>query len=104
LARVAIEVRQWLRNLGLEQYAPLFHDNDIDGAMLHRLTADDLRDLGITSVGHRRRLLDAVAAPNADEAGAKRAETLPVSAEAERRQLTILFLRRRWLDGAGDAA
>ena len=45
--------------LGLEQYVPAFRANDIDAEVLRRLTADDLRELGITSIGHRRRLLDA---------------------------------------------
>jgi hypothetical protein len=48
--------------LGLERYAAAFRDNDIDDAVLQRLTAEDLRELGIASVGHRRRLLDAIAA------------------------------------------
>jgi SAM domain (Sterile alpha motif) len=48
--------------LGLERYAAAFRDNDINDAVLQRLTAEDLRELGIASVGHRRRLLDAIAA------------------------------------------
>ena len=59
---MAIEITDWLRRLGLEQYTATFHDNDIDAAVLPRLTAEDLRELGVTSVGHRRRLLDAIAA------------------------------------------
>jgi hypothetical protein len=57
-----MNVAEWLRGLRLEQYAPAFRDNDIDGEVLRRLTADDLRDLGVASIGHRRRLLDAIAA------------------------------------------
>jgi hypothetical protein len=56
-----MDVAEWLRGLGLEQYAPAFRDNDIDGEVLGRLTADDLRELGVASIGHRRRLLDAIA-------------------------------------------
>jgi hypothetical protein len=56
-----MDVAEWLRDLGLEQYAPAFRDNDIDTKVLRRLTGDDLRDLGVTSIGHRRRLLDAIA-------------------------------------------
>jgi SAM domain (Sterile alpha motif) len=55
-------ITDWLRGLGLERYAATFRDNDIDDAVLQRLTAEDLRELGIASVGHRRRLLDAIAA------------------------------------------
>jgi hypothetical protein len=57
-----MDVAEWLRGLGLEQYAPAFRDNDVDGEVLRRLTGDDLRELGVSSVGHRRRLLDAIAA------------------------------------------
>jgi class 3 adenylate cyclase len=97
-----IEITNWLEGLGLEQYASAFHDNAIDAEVLRELTADDLKDLGISLVGHRRKLLAAIAAlredrpisgaPNASdepaqsgqEAGAK-----PIT--AERRQLTVLF-------------
>src|SRR5713226_9199809 len=54
-----MDVAEWLRGLGFGQYATVFRDNDIDGEVLRRLTAEDLRDLGVASVGHRRRLLDA---------------------------------------------
>ena len=54
-----IDVAEWLRDLGLEQYAPAFVDNDIDGDVLAELTAEDLTGLGVTSIGHRRRLLSA---------------------------------------------
>ena len=56
-----MDVAAWLRGLGLEQYAPAFHDNAIDGEVLRELTADDLKDLGVTLVGHRRKLLAAIA-------------------------------------------
>jgi hypothetical protein len=51
---VQMDLAEWLRGLGLEQYAPAFRDNDIDGEILLRLTAEDLRELGIASIGHRR--------------------------------------------------
>ena len=57
-----MDVAAWLQGLGLERYAPAFRDNEIDGEVLPELTAEDLKDLGVTSVGHRRRLLDAIAA------------------------------------------
>jgi class 3 adenylate cyclase len=87
------DIAEWLRGLGLEQYAPAFRDNDIDGEVLRRLTAEDLRELGVVSIGHRRRLLDAIAARGD---GQPAAETLPPTApapvaEAERRQLTVMF-------------
>ncbi len=52
-----IEITEWLRELGLEQYAPAFRDNAIDHRILPKLTAEDLKDLGVTLVGHRRQLL-----------------------------------------------
>jgi class 3 adenylate cyclase len=95
---MSIEVTNWLRGLGLEQYATTFRDNDIDDAVLRRLTAEDLRELGVTSVGHRRRLLDAIAAlgapmPTAEVSGppAETPATLPLKDSAERRQLTVMF-------------
>ena len=56
-----MDVAAWLRGLGLEQYAPVFGDNGIDMQVLPKLTAEDLKDLGITMVGHRRILLEAIA-------------------------------------------
>ena len=59
------DVAEWLRGLGLEQYGPAFRDNDIDGEVLRQLTSEDLRELGVRSIGHRRRLLDAIFALSA---------------------------------------
>ena len=59
---MSIDVADWLSGLGLGQYAPAFAANDIDGEVLPELTADDLTGLGITSIGHRRKLLAAIAA------------------------------------------
>ena len=56
-----MDIAAWLRSLGLEQYAPAFRDNDIESEMLPQLTAEDLTALGVISIGHRRRLLTAVA-------------------------------------------
>src|SRR5260370_31324125 len=100
---MSIEITNWLRGLGLEQYAPAFHDNAIDAEILHELTADDLKDLGVTLVGHRRKLLAAIAAlrPDLPSSGAPIASTEPARSEqdagiragnaAERRQLTVMF-------------
>ena len=91
---MSIDVADWLRRLGLEQYARAFADNDIDGEILPELTADDLIGLGVTSIGHRRRLLAAIAALRGDVPQAA-TDTAPaavaVSGEAERRQLTVMF-------------
>ena len=61
-----MDIAAWLRGLGLEQYEAAFRANEIDAGVLPSLTAEDLRDLGVTLVGHRRRLLDAIAALGLD--------------------------------------
>ena len=85
-----VEIAGWLRWLGLDQYERAFRENDIEADLLRSLTAEDLREIGIASVGHRRRLLDAIKALPPD------ATTLRVAARdiptgAERRQLTVMF-------------
>jgi class 3 adenylate cyclase len=89
-----MDVIAWLRGLGLERYAPAFRDNDIDGEVLPELTADDLIGLGVTSIGHRRKLLAAITALRG-EPPQRVIEAAPVAAatsgEAERRQLTVMF-------------
>jgi predicted ATPase/class 3 adenylate cyclase len=89
----SVDIEAWLRDLGLEQYAQSFRENAIDAAVLPELTADDLKDLGVNLVGHRRRLLGAIAALRGNGGPAPSApatQVAPVSA-AERRQLTVLF-------------
>jgi len=58
-----MDIADWLRSLGLERYEATFRENDVTAGLLPSLTTDDLKDLGITSVGHRRSLLDAIGAP-----------------------------------------
>ena len=57
-----MDVAAWLGGLGLQQYAQLFRDNDIDREILCGMTAEDLKELGISSFGHRRRLFNAITA------------------------------------------
>ena len=83
-----MDVAAWLHGLGLQRYEQAFRDNEIDARVLPRLTAEDLKDLGVTLVGHRRRLLDAIAAlrsetPAAAVTAAPR--DAPALSEAERR-------------------
>ena len=96
-----MDVAEWLRNNGLERYEPAFRENNISADLLPSLTAKDLKDLGVTLVGDRRRLLDAIAALKANR-GAPAEETAPTQisgnrpglaspASAERRQLTVMF-------------
>jgi len=56
-----VDVATWLRGIGLGQYEKAFRDNDISEVVLAHLTAEDLTGIGVTSVGHRRKLLDAIA-------------------------------------------
>jgi class 3 adenylate cyclase/predicted ATPase len=88
-----MDIGAWLKSLGLERYEQAFRDNDIAACVLADLTAEDLSSLGIASVGHRRMLLAAIdalraARPLSEEV---HAVTKPSGAEAERRQLTVLF-------------
>ena len=56
-----MDVADWLRALDLGQYESAFHENSVTAELLPSLTLEDLKDLGISRVGHRRRLLDAIA-------------------------------------------
>jgi class 3 adenylate cyclase len=88
-----MDIQAWLRGLGLVEYEAAFRDNAIDEKILLSLAAEDLKDLGVALVGHRRRLLDAIAALRAEAI----AKTPPASAadhkrgSAERRQVTVMF-------------
>ena len=55
-----MDVAAWLQDLGLERYVSAFRDNDMDAEVLLKLTAEDLISIGVTSVGHRHKLLDAI--------------------------------------------
>jgi hypothetical protein len=56
-----LDIDGWLRRIGLTQYAEMFRANDIDGELLRRMTNDDLKDVGVVSFGHRKKLLEAIA-------------------------------------------
>src|SRR5437660_12085261 len=90
-----MELGGWLRSLGLGQYEAAFRENAIDETILPRLTAEDLKDLGVGIVGHRRKLLDAIAVLRAN-AEAAPTDTLPTvdrspKDSAERRHVTVMF-------------
>jgi class 3 adenylate cyclase/tetratricopeptide (TPR) repeat protein len=84
-----VDIGQWLRGLGLQSYEQAFRDNGIDFDVLLRLTADDLKEIGVLAVGHRRKILDAIselaARAPADDSGTE------MPHQAERRQLTVMF-------------
>src|SRR5262245_58349687 len=92
-----MDVGAWLRSLGLERYETAFRDNWIDDTVLPSLTAEDLKDLGVGIVGHRRKLLDAIAALRADVSakppspGAVPVTDRTTTNTAERRQVTVVF-------------
>jgi len=93
LGGLNLDIDNWLGRIGLAQYVEMFRANDIDIELLGRLTNDDLKDIGVASFGHRRKLLDAIA----ELAGAVPVSPQPASIEptahdaGERRQVTVMF-------------
>jgi hypothetical protein len=88
-----MDVAAWLRDLGLERYVSAFRDNDIDAEVLPKLTAEDLISIGVTSVGHRRKLIEAIAGLGTAVPTAVVAAPAPgarAQVDAERRQLTVI--------------
>ncbi len=94
------DVGVWLGALGLSQYEAAFRENDVDATVAASLTAEDLRELGVASIGHRRKLLGAIAVMNGGDAPGSSSTPAPApvgeqptgTSEAERRQLTVLFV------------
>src|SRR5215472_7828444 len=88
-----MDIAAWLRDLGLERYVSAFRENEIDWEVLPKLTSEDLREIGVAAIGHRRKLLDAIAALGPVTAAAVTAvpSDTPAPVEAERRQLTVMF-------------
>ena len=88
-----MDVAGWLQGLGLERYEAVFRDNEIDWEVLPQLTSEDLREIGVVAIGHRRKLLAAIGALGAEMPSAVTASSrdAPVPADAERRQLTVMF-------------
>jgi SAM domain (Sterile alpha motif) len=95
-----MDIVVWLRSLGLGRYEAAFRENEIDDSVLPNLTAEDLKELGVTALGHRRKLLDAIVAlrcdassvtPTVDPATASSAPSAHPEDRAERRQVTVMF-------------
>ena len=84
-----MDIGQWLRGLGLQSYEQAFRDNGIDFDVLPRLTADDLKEIGVLAVGHRRKILDAIGEFAARASAGDSGTEMPH--HAERRQLTVMF-------------
>ena len=99
-----MDIVAWLRALGLEQYERAFVANDIDLELSPRLTAADLEAIGVTSVGHRRRLLDGIRAFEGEPAATlvdlvdRPVEPAPAKPAIERRQLNRPVRRSGGLD------
>jgi class 3 adenylate cyclase/predicted ATPase len=92
------QIADWLKKVGLGQYAQRFADNDIDASILRDLTDQDLERIGVQSLGHRRKLLRAIADLKDVEkstpavAIATVADAVPYPLDsAERRQVTVMF-------------
>jgi class 3 adenylate cyclase/tetratricopeptide (TPR) repeat protein len=95
-----MDVGVWLRSLGLQRYEAAFRDNEIDERVLPSLTQEDLKEIGVGPVGHRRMLLEAIAALRVDTGGGPPGADVPptssipnISPEdrAERRHVTVMF-------------
>jgi SAM (Sterile alpha motif) domain-containing protein len=82
-----MDIAAWLRGLGLGKYDPAFRDNEIDWEVLPQLTSEDLREIGVVAIGHRRKLLASIAALAAEAPAAVTAtpRDAPAQADAERR-------------------
>jgi hypothetical protein len=90
-----MDVTAWLRSLGLERYEEAFRENDVDAAVLPELAGEDLISIGVTSVGHRRKLLAAIVAlrpgPSTAADSTPASLSAPRPGAAERRQLTVML-------------
>jgi hypothetical protein len=92
------QIADWLEKLGMSEYAQRFDENDIDFTILSDLTDQDLEKIGVASLGHRRKLLRAIAELSSVERVTPPVTTegaAPVAAQprdaAERRQVTVMF-------------
>ena len=90
-----MDVASWLRSLGLEKYEATFRNNSITEKVLPRLTAEDLKELGVSTVGVRRVFLDAIAdlrsGANTAAPTSAPVAVAPKETAAERRQVTVMF-------------
>ena len=93
-----MDVVVWLRSLGLGKYEAAFRENEIDETVLPILTHETLKELGVTAVGHRLKLLDAIAALHNEASGrttsvdtTSSTPSAPPEDRAERRQVTVMF-------------
>jgi class 3 adenylate cyclase len=83
-------VREWLEELGLGQYADAFEADDVDLEVVAEIGEHDLKEMGV-SLGHRRKLLKAIRQLDGAVPAAPAAAAPARAAEAERRQITVMF-------------
>src|SRR5262249_5961905 len=95
-----MDIVVWLRGLGLGKYEAVVRENEIDESVLPSLTEEHLKQLGVTALGHRVKLLDAIAAlrgeasgksPSVDAATTSSVPSVHPEDRAERRQVTVMF-------------
>ena len=92
------QIADWLEKLGLGQYANCFAENDINPGILSDLTDQDLKEIGVSSLGHRRQLLRAIAELKIVDKGTAKSTTAaaaplaaPQTDAGERRYVTVMF-------------
>ena len=90
---MADDIARWLEGLGLGQYTRAFAENAITPALLPEITDDDLRELGVAALGHRKSMLGAIRTMSGEKPAPLSESPRDTAAppEAERRQLTVLF-------------
>ena len=87
-----VDVAKWLVELGLEQYVDAFAKNAVDEELLCSLTGEDLKEIGVTPLGHRKKLLSSISSlRDALQSSSPKGATSSLSVAPERRQLTVLF-------------
>ena len=91
-----MDIGDWLRSLDLGRYEQTFRDNEVDEQILSSLTAEDLKEIGVGPVGHRRKLLEAIAELSAGKPLPSLQQSAPVAptdthSSSGRRQLTVMF-------------
>ena len=83
------DVRQWLESLGLGQYADAFEENAVEWDLLAKLSGDELKEIGVGPLGHRKRILEA--ATTLDSGSVAAQQSVAPGGDAERRHLTVMF-------------
>jgi class 3 adenylate cyclase len=92
-----MDIGSWLQGLGLERYEAAFRENEIDETVLASLTHETLKELGVAAIGHRLKLLDAIALLRAETPAKAPPSEAPLTVlksaqdTAERRQVTVMF-------------